>query len=113
VSIRFPTVVVWTDHALAKAQLLGIARADVEDAVLADHEKRTRNLPRCGLAAAVRVPRDRLQLPSRRLSDSSGRDPLAPSVASLAMKIDGHYDETSDIAWLRFADYHSVTVVSE
>lgn len=29
------------------------------------------------------------------------------------MKIDGHYDETSDIAWLRFADYHPATVVSE
>ena len=33
----------WTDHALAKAQLLGIARADVEDAVLAQHERRSRN----------------------------------------------------------------------
>lgn len=29
------------------------------------------------------------------------------------MKIDGHYDETSDIAWLRFEDYHRATVVAE
>lgn len=36
-------MVEWTDHALAKAQILGIARADVEDAVLAQHERRSRN----------------------------------------------------------------------
>ncbi len=36
-------MVEWTDHALAKAQLLGIARADVEDAILAQHERRSRN----------------------------------------------------------------------
>lgn len=29
------------------------------------------------------------------------------------MKIDGHYDERSDIAWLRFEDYEPSTVVSE
>lgn len=64
-SIRSPTVVVWTDHALAKAQLLGVARVDVEDAVLADHEKRTRNtraadwLLRSGrLAIAYNYPTD-------------------------------------------------------
>lgn len=28
-----PPIVEWTDHALAKAQLLSIARADVEEAV--------------------------------------------------------------------------------
>lgn len=38
-----PTTVTWTDHALAKAHLLGIPIADVEDALLADHERRTRN----------------------------------------------------------------------
>jgi len=36
-------MVEWTDHALAKAQLLGISRADVEDAVLERHERRSRN----------------------------------------------------------------------
>jgi hypothetical protein len=41
--VRVPTIVVWTDHASAKAQLLGIARADVEDAVLGAHHERTRN----------------------------------------------------------------------
>jgi hypothetical protein len=38
-----PATVLWTDHALAKAQLLGIANADVEDALLAGHESRVRN----------------------------------------------------------------------
>ncbi len=38
-----PRIVEWTDHALAKAQLLSIARADVEEAVLRGHERRSRN----------------------------------------------------------------------
>ncbi len=38
-----PRLIEWTDHALAKAQLLGIVRSDVEDAVLAHHERRSRN----------------------------------------------------------------------
>ena len=38
-----PTTVVWTDHALVKAQLLGIARLDVEDAILGGHDGRVRN----------------------------------------------------------------------
>lgn len=29
------------------------------------------------------------------------------------MKIDGHYDERADIAWLRFEDYDPKTVVAE
>jgi uncharacterized protein YuzE len=29
------------------------------------------------------------------------------------MKIDGHYDEQADIAWLRFEEYDPTTVVSE
>jgi uncharacterized protein YuzE len=29
------------------------------------------------------------------------------------MKIDGHYDEQADIAWLRFEGYDPSTVVSE
>jgi hypothetical protein len=36
-------LVVWTDHALAKTELLRIARADVEDAVLNGHRNRSRN----------------------------------------------------------------------
>ena len=39
-----PTTVIWTDHALVKAQLLGIARSDVEDAVLGGHDRRVRNV---------------------------------------------------------------------
>jgi hypothetical protein len=38
-----PVTVLWTDHALVKAQQLGIATADIEDALLAEHERRTRN----------------------------------------------------------------------
>ena len=34
-------------------------------------------------------------------------------VGRLPMKIDGHYDERADIAWLRFEDYDPSTVVSE
>jgi uncharacterized protein YuzE len=29
------------------------------------------------------------------------------------MKIDGHYDQRADIAWLRFEDYDASTVVAE
>jgi hypothetical protein len=36
-------VVVWTDHALVKADVLGVTRADVEDAVLTRHGHRRRN----------------------------------------------------------------------
>lgn len=31
----------------------------------------------------------------------------------MAMKIDGHYDEQADVAWLRFEGYDSSTVVAE
>ncbi len=31
----------------------------------------------------------------------------------MAMKIDGHYDEQADIAWLRFEGYDPGTVVAE
>lgn len=40
---RAPSRVNWTDHALVKAALLGLARADVEDAVLEGHGQRGRN----------------------------------------------------------------------
>jgi hypothetical protein len=33
----------WTDHALAKAQVLGISHTDVETAVLEGHGQRRRN----------------------------------------------------------------------
>jgi hypothetical protein len=38
-----PRIIIWTDHALAKAQFLGISRADVEDTILNGHGRRTRN----------------------------------------------------------------------
>jgi hypothetical protein len=36
-------MVVWTDHALVKAQVLGIARSQVDDVVLMRHDRRSRN----------------------------------------------------------------------
>jgi len=33
----------WTDHALVKAQLLGLVQSDVERALLENHEIRRRN----------------------------------------------------------------------
>lgn len=38
-----PRIVAWTDLAVVKANLLGIARADIEDAVLTRHRERSRN----------------------------------------------------------------------
>jgi hypothetical protein len=38
-----PRTVRWTDHGLAKADRLGFARGDVEDAILTHHAERTRN----------------------------------------------------------------------
>jgi hypothetical protein len=36
-------MVVWTDHAMVKAQLLEITRSQIEDAVLMQHDRRSRN----------------------------------------------------------------------
>jgi hypothetical protein len=36
-------LVVWTDHALVKAQMLGLASTDVEEALLGRHAQRTHN----------------------------------------------------------------------
>lgn len=38
-----PHRIVWSDHAVVKAALLGVTRTDVEDAVLEGHDERTRN----------------------------------------------------------------------
>lgn len=38
-----PSIVAWTEHALVKAGLLGIARADMERWVLDGHHARARN----------------------------------------------------------------------
>jgi hypothetical protein len=38
-----PQLIQWTDHALAKADGLGIPRSDVEDAVLTRHHERRSN----------------------------------------------------------------------
>lgn len=58
-------MVEWTDHALVKAQLLGLARTDVEDAVLTRHERRSRNTGAAdwlvvsgGVAIAYKYPGD-------------------------------------------------------
>jgi hypothetical protein len=38
-----PRIVAWTDHALVKAELLGVPRTDVEEAGLTGHDQRSRN----------------------------------------------------------------------
>jgi len=38
-----PHLVRWTDHALVKADMLGVARSDIEDAVMDGHDQRARN----------------------------------------------------------------------
>jgi hypothetical protein len=43
VAVDGPRVIEWTDHALVKAELLGMTRTDVEQAVLEGHPRRTRN----------------------------------------------------------------------
>ncbi len=40
---RRPSDVTWSEHALVKAHLLGYARSDVEELVLARHHHRMRN----------------------------------------------------------------------
>jgi hypothetical protein len=40
---RAPSRVNWSDHALTKAELLGLARADLEETVLSAHGRRARN----------------------------------------------------------------------
>ncbi len=60
-----PRLVVWTDHALVKAQMLGLALADVEEALLGRHAQRTHNTGAAdwlirsgGLAVAYNYPAD-------------------------------------------------------
>jgi hypothetical protein len=36
-------LIVWTDHALVKAQMLGLALTDVEERLLSSHAQRTSN----------------------------------------------------------------------
>jgi hypothetical protein len=38
-----PRLVVWSDHALVKAELLNVSRVDIEQAVLTMHDRRSRN----------------------------------------------------------------------
>lgn len=42
-ALAAPRLIAWTDHALSKAELLGVARTDVEDAILNGHGDRSRN----------------------------------------------------------------------
>lgn len=99
-------------NALVKAQIFGIAWADIEGSALEGHERRGRNaggadwLLRVGrLAIAYNHPVD-------------GDDPTARVVPFGGeariddMKLDGHYDEKADIAWLRFEDYDAAAVVA-
>jgi hypothetical protein len=72
-----PSIVVWTEHALAKVELLGLRRTGR------------------GRRTTARVVT------------------LRRGVTFRVMKIDGHYDERADIAWLRFDGYDPATVVSE
>ena len=90
-------------EALVKARLLGYARSNVEELILAGHDRRGRNtgaadwLVRSGrLMVAYNSPAtDKLTTTSSPSGD--GRSPDA-------MKIDGHCDPYADIAWLRFED---------
>ena len=38
-----PRIVTWSDHALVKADLMGVSRTDMEDAIIAGHPWRARN----------------------------------------------------------------------
>jgi hypothetical protein len=60
-----PRLVVWTDHALVKAQMLSLTLTDVEEALLGRHAQRTHNTGAAdwlirsgGLAVAYNYPAD-------------------------------------------------------
>lgn len=64
-----PRIVHLTDHALAKSQILGIARSELDAAVLEGHRERTRNSGSAdwlitvgGLSVAYNHPSERDQL---------------------------------------------------
>jgi hypothetical protein len=92
VSTPAPTLVALTDHALVKAQQLGIASLDVDDAVLANHEKRTRNTRASdehvpGLEywrASERLPADLLRMLPRHPPASPGN--AAPGLHPLVQR---------------------------
>ena len=71
-----PRIIIWTDHALAKAQFLGISRADVEDTILNGHGASHAKHWRCRLARDGWTLGDRLQ-------SSGGRDDLTAIVVTL------------------------------
>jgi hypothetical protein len=108
-----PFAVRWTDHATVKAGLLGIAAASVEEVVLDHHAERVRNhrggdwwVVAHGLAVDYDHPDHGDHSTARIVTLWRQREPSA-------MKIDGHYDEAADIAWLRFEGYDPSTVVAE
>ncbi len=47
------------------------------------------------------------------MGDRADCHPLAAGLGFVTMRIDGHYDEQADIAWLRFEDSDPATVVAE
>jgi hypothetical protein len=48
-----PHIVEWSDHALVKAEMLGIPRADVERIVLEGHQGPATLVPRTGLSGSA------------------------------------------------------------
>jgi hypothetical protein len=54
-----PRIIVWSEHALVKARLLGVARSNVRDAILDGHRHRVRNTGAadwCSKEGALRSP---------------------------------------------------------
>jgi hypothetical protein len=71
-----PVSISWTQHALAKAQMLGFARHDVEIALLDHHEKRRRNPGQ----AAWQLMAGRLVIV---YEHPDGEDPLSARIVTL------------------------------
>src|SRR5947209_6444311 len=65
------------------------------------------------LARYFRTYCNRVRLPVKRRHDSTCRHGVATKLGSDPMKIDGHYDEKADIAWLRFEDYDPASLVAD
>lgn len=71
-----PRAITWTDHALAKAQSLGVARTDVEAVVLQHHGERQANSGAADWILKV----DRLVVA---YDHPDGDDPLAARVVTI------------------------------
>jgi uncharacterized protein YuzE len=101
-----PTSIRWTDHALVKATMLGLTRADLEAAVCGTSERPIGGSSWAGSSSSTTTPTHAMRRPPASSRSGAG--------ASLeVVKIDGHYDAAADIAWLRFEGYEPGTVVAE